>query len=361
MCSGYYRYDEGYTPAFPGIEQFEGRVVHPQHWPEDLDWTGKNVVVIGSGATAVTLVPAMAAEAAHVSMLQRSPTYISALPSTDALAVRLAKVLPQSAVYKAIRAKNVAFMTATYQLARRRPELMKKLLRKGAVRALPAGFDVDTHLAPTYQPWDQRLCVVPDGDLFRAVRSGKASLVTDTVERFTPTGIRLRSGAELDADIVVTATGLNLLALGGLTITVDGSPVDLADTVSYKGMMLSGVPNLAMTIGYTNASWTLKADLVAHYTCRLLRYLDAHDLDTAVPDASALGDTTDLSPLIDLQSGYVMRSAQLLPKQGPTTPWRLHQNYLRDVRLLRRGPLTDSMRFSSSGDRAGAATEPAPV
>ncbi len=355
-CSGYYRYDEGYTPSFPGLGDFGGTLVHPQHWPTDLDWTGKRVVVIGSGATAVTLVPSMAADAAHVTMLQRSPTYISALPSTDALHGRLSKVLPARAVYAAIRAKNVGFMTLTYQLARRRPELMKKLLRSGAVRALPAGFDVDTHLAPTYQPWDQRLCVVPDGDLFAAISSGDASIVTDTVTRFTPTGIELGSGDTLEADIVVTATGLNLQALGGLAFTVDGRPVDLAETVAYKGMMLSGVPNLAMTIGYTNASWTLKADLVARYVCRLLRYMAEHDVDTAVPDASALGDTSGLDPIIDLQSGYVLRSVQVLPKQGPGTPWRLHQNYLRDVRLLRRGPVTDQMRFSRSHDR-----HPAPV
>ena len=350
-CSGYYRYDEGYTPAFPGLADFAGTVVHPQHWPEDLDWTDKKVVVIGSGATAVTLVPSMAADAAHVTMLQRSPTYISAVPSNDVLHVGLSKVLPPKAVYAAVRAKNVAVMTFFYQLARRRPELMKKLLRSGAVTALPAGFDVDTHLAPTYQPWDQRLCFVPDGDLFAAISTGKASIVTDSVARFTPTGIDLGSGATLEADIVVTATGLNLLALGGFKIAVDGEPVDLADTVAYKGMMLSGVPNLAMTIGYTNASWTLKADLVAQYVCRLLQYLAEQDLDTAVPDASSLGGTDALDPIIDLQSGYVLRSLQALPKQGPAAPWRLHQNYLRDVRLLRRGPLTDEMRFGRSRDR----------
>ncbi|MHA3701352.1 flavin-containing monooxygenase [Jatrophihabitans sp. YIM 134969] len=356
-CSGYYRYDEGYTPDFEGLDDFEGTVVHPQHWPEDLDWSGRKVVVIGSGATAVTLVPSMAADAEHVTMLQRTPTYISALPSKDALHAALSKVLPPKAVYAAIRAKNVAFMTLTYQLARRRPELMKKILRSGAVKALPAGFDVDTHLAPTYQPWDQRLCVVPDGDLFRAISSGRASIVTDRIVRFTATGIELASGQTLEADVVVTATGLNLLALGGVTFEVDGRPVDLADTVAYKGMMLSGVPNMALTIGYTNASWTLKADLVARYVCRLLAYMDEHDVDTAVPDASALiaasgGDTTALEPIIDLQSGYVLRSVQVLPKQGPSAPWRLHQNYVRDLRLMRRGPLTDAMLFSRSRDRA---------
>ena len=350
-CSGYYRYDEGYTPAFPGLDDFEGTLVHPQHWPEDLDWTGKKVVVIGSGATAVTLVPSMAPDAAHVTMLQRSPTYISALPSSDAVHTTLSKVLPPKAVYLAVRAKNVAFMTLTYQLARRRPELMKKVLRSGAVKALPAGYDVDTHLAPTYQPWDQRLCVVPDGDLFAAISSGTASIVTDTITRFTPTGIELGSGETLDADIVVTATGLNLLAIGGLSLTVDGEPVDLAETVAYKGMMLSGVPNFAMTIGYTNASWTLKADLVARYVCRVLRHLDRTGDDIAVPDASALGDTAELDPIIDLQSGYVLRSVEVLPKQGPAAPWRLHQNYLRDVRLLRRGPVTDAMQFRRSRAR----------
>jgi monooxygenase len=359
--TGYYRYDEGYTPAFPGIEDFAGAVVHPQHWPLDLEWSGKRVVVIGSGATAVTLVPSMAGDAAHVTMLQRSPTYISALPSKDALHQRLSKVLPPKAVYAAIRTKNVAFMTLTYQLARRRPELMKKILRSGAVRALPAGFDVDTHLAPTYQPWDQRLCVVPDGDLFAAIRSGKASIVTDAVERFTPDGIALASGDVLEADVVVTATGLNLLALGGMTLSVDGEQVDLADTVAYKGMMLSGVPNLALTIGYTNASWTLKADLVARYVCRLLRHMQENDLDTAVPDASSVGATDGLDPIIDLQSGYVLRSVQVLPKQGPRTPWRLHQNYVRDVALMRRGPVTDAMRFSRSRDARAATPVGSPL
>lgn len=346
MCSGYYRYDEGFTPVWPGLGDFAGEVVHPQHWPESLDWTGKRVVVVGSGATAVTLIPAMAERAAHVCMLQRSPTYISALPGEDPVAKRLAKVLPPSVLYRLLRWKNIAFMTGTYQLARRRPELMKKVLRRGAVSHLPAGFDVDTHLAPTYQPWDQRLCVVPDGDLFAAISSGKASIVTDTIDRFVTEGIRLGSGRVLEADVVVTATGLNLLALGGTAITVDGRPVDLADTVAYKGMMLSGVPNLALTIGYTNASWTLKADLVAHYVCRLLRYLSDHGWDTVTPDASDLGDPSALEPLIDLQAGYVLRSVALLPKQGPSTPWRLHQNYPRDVRMLRRGPVTDHVVFA---------------
>ena len=359
--TGYYRYDEGYTPAFAGVGDFAGALVHPQQWPADLDWTGKRVVVIGSGATAVTLVPSMAERAAHVTMLQRSPTYITALPSRDVVHEKLSKVLPPRALYGVVRTKNVATMTLSYQFARRRPDLMKKLLRAGAARALPAGFDVDTHLAPAYDPWDQRLCVVPDGDLFRVIREGRASIVTDTVDRLVPEGVRLGSGEVLEADVVVTATGLNLLALGGLLLEVDGEPVELGRTYLYKGMMLSGVPNLALTIGYTNASWTLKADLVARYVCRLLRHLDRTGADTATPDASDLGPETDAVPAIDLQAGYVLRSVGALPKQGPRVPWRMHQNYPRDVRLMRRGPVTDAMRVTRSADRAPDARTPTSV
>ena len=347
VCSGYYRYDEGYTPALPGIDRFRGRVVHPQHWPEDLDHTGARVVVIGSGATAVTLVPALAGAAAHVTMLQRSPSYVASMPARDPLADLLRRRLPARAAYPLIRWKNVGVTTLIYQLSRRAPGLMKSLLRRGARRMLPAGYDVDVHFAPAYNPWDQRLCLVPDGDLFAAISTGRASVVTDRIDTFTEHGLRLASGAELPADVVVTATGLNLLAIGGMTLAVDGSDIDLADTVAYKGMMLSGVPNFALTLGYTNASWTLKADLVAGYVCRLLRHMDARGYRTATPVAPASGAR---DPIINLKSGYVLRSLHLLPRQGAVAPWRLHQNYARDLRLMRYGPIEDE----------GIGFEPAP-
>ncbi|SCF22046.1 Predicted flavoprotein CzcO associated with the cation diffusion facilitator CzcD [Micromonospora purpureochromogenes] len=359
-CSGYYRYDAGYTPEFPGAERFTGELVHPQHWPEDLDHTGKRVVVIGSGATAVTLVPAMAERAAHVTMLQRSPTYVISLPSRDVVADALRRWLPAKTAYPVVRWKNVLLGTVNFQLSRRAPKLVRSLLLRAAKGRLPAGYDVDRHFSPRYDPWDQRLCVVPDGDLFHAVRAGRASVVTDTVDTFTEGGVRLGSGEELPADIVVTATGLNLLALGGMTLAVDGVDVDLAQTVAYKGMMLSDVPNFAMTIGYTNASWTLKADLVATYVCRLLRHLDATGQQVVTPVAPGSGE---LVPLIDLKSGYVLRSVDALPKQGARAPWRLHQNYARDVLLMKRGRLVDEgIRFSlATPAAAGARTADAPV
>ena len=349
--SGYYRYDSGYTPRFPGVERYAGTLVHPQHWPDDLDYTGKRVVVIGSGATAVTLVPAMAERAAHVTMLQRSPTYVIALPSRDPFADAARRWLPPKAAYTVARWKNVALGVANFQLSRRAPGVVKRFLRRAAKGRLPAGYDVERHFSPRYDPWDQRLCVVPDGDLFTVLREGRASVVTDTIDTFTEHGLRHASGEELPADKVVTPTRLNQLALGGMTLAVDGADVDLASTVAYKGMMLSGVPNFAMTIGYTNASWTLKADLVATYVCRLLRHLDETGQQIVTPLAP---DTDDLAPIIDLQSGYVLRAVDQLPKQGPRAPWRLHQNYPRDVRLMRHGPLTDGVRFARAGVPAAA-------
>jgi cation diffusion facilitator CzcD-associated flavoprotein CzcO len=358
VCAGYYRYDQGFRPTFPGEEDFRGTVVHPQHWPEDLDYSGKRVVVIGSGATAVTLVPAMTDRAEHVTMLQRTPSYIVSLPEEDPLANRLRKRLPARAAYPVVRAKNLLMSTVMYQLSRRRPEVMKQLVRKGQVALLPAGYDVDTHFAPPYEPWDQRLCLVPDGDLFTALGSGKASVVTDRIARFTERGILLESGEELPADVIVTATGLNVQPVGGMRLTVDGEPVDLAATVSYKGMMLSGVPNLHMVFGYTNASWTLKADLVNRYMCRVLNHMAAHGYDTAVPVAPPDGPA---APFIDLTSGYVQRGLAALPKQGSRSPWKLHQNYFRDIRLLRFSRVEDEgIRFSRRGaartgpDRAAA-------
>jgi cation diffusion facilitator CzcD-associated flavoprotein CzcO len=353
VCSGYYRYDQGYRPAFPGEERFAGRIVHPQHWPEDLEWAGRRVVVIGSGATAVTLVPSLAERAAHVTMLQRTPTYVVSLPGRDALAERLRRRLPDRVVYPVVRWKNVLASMASYQLSRRRPELMKRLLAKAAAKELPGGVDVGTHFAPPYDPWDQRLCVVPDGDLFRVLREGTASIVTDRIATFDETGIVLESGEHLDADVVVTATGLQLLPVGGMRLAVDGQDVDLSETVSYKGFMVSGVPNLAMTVGYTNASWTLKADLVARYVCRLLTHLDRHGYAAATPLAPPEGGA---EPFIGLSAGYVQRSLTALPMQGSRAPWKLHQNYVRDLLLMRRGPLEDEgIRFTRpvrAGERA---------
>jgi len=354
--TGYYRYDEGYTPALKGSERFAGLIVHPQHWPEDLDYSGKRVVVIGSGATAVTLVPAMAGKAAHVTMLQRSPSYVLSLPAQDPLASLVRRALPPRLAYPLVRWKNALLATLVFKLSRRRPQLVKRLLRRGVQKRLPVGYDVDTHFKPRYEPWDQRLCLVPDGDLFEAISAGQASVVTDRIDTFTERGLRLESGAELEADVIVTATGLNLLVLGGMTLTVDGREIDLADTVGYKGMMLSGVPNMALTLGYTNASWTLKGDLVAEYVCRLLNHMDEHGYTRCLPRAP--GPALAREPFLDLESGYVLRSVDALPKQGSTIPWRLHQSYVRDVRMLRHGPLEDeAMEFTS----ASPASEPEPV
>ncbi|MGB2712080.1 MAG: NAD(P)/FAD-dependent oxidoreductase [Conexibacter sp.] len=353
-CTGYYRYDEGYTPEFPGIEQFGGQIVHPQHWPKDFDYAGKRIVVIGSGATAVTLVPAMAERAAHVTMLQRSPTYVVSLPGRDPIADFVRRLLPPKVAYPIVRWKNVLLATAMFQISRRAPGFMKKLLRRGVERQLPPDYDVDTHFTPRYDPWDQRICLVPDADLFKAIREGSASIVTDQIETFTGQGLRLASGTELDADVIVTATGLNLQLLGGMGIAVDGRDVDMSETVGYKGMMFSGVPNAAVTLGYTNASWTLKADLCAEYVCRLLNHMDAHGYCTVMPRSP--DPSLPTHPFLDLASGYVLRSLDLLPKQGDRTPWRLHQNYARDILMLKRGPLEDdAIEFARAGAGAGLA------
>jgi len=344
-CTGYYRYDEGFTPHFEAQESFGGKIVHPQHWDESLDYTGKRVVVIGSGATAVTLVPAMAERAAHVTMLQRSPTYVVALPGEDPIAAWLRRRLPDRAVYPIVRWKNVLLTMLSFQLSRRRPGMMKGFLRKRQEALLPAGYDIDTHFTPSYDPWDQRLCLVPDADLFKVLGEGSASIVTDHIDHFTPTGIRLRSGRELQADVIVTATGLNLLALGGMELAVDGREIELGQTMSYKGMMLSGVPNMAFAVGYTNASWTLKCDLTCEYVCRLLAHMDEHGYAQCVPH----NDDPSVQPLpfIDFSSGYVQRAIAAFPKQGSKRPWRLYQNYALDILTLRRGAVADrAMRFS---------------
>jgi monooxygenase len=352
-CSGYYRYDEGYTPAFEGVERFSGPVVHPQHWPADLDYSGKRVVVIGSGATAVTLVPALAERAAQVTMLQRSPTYIVSLPAEDPIAKAFRRWLPERAASAAVRWKNVLLQTIVYQLSRRRPQLVKRMIRRGVERSLPPGYDVDRHFTPTYDPWDQRLCLVPDGDLFKAISAGRAEVVTDQIETFTEAGIRLRSGAELDADVIVTATGLNLLFLGGIELAVDGDEVDIPTTMAYKGMMLSGVPNFVFTVGYTNASWTLKADLTSEYVCRLLAYMDDHGFVRCAPEL--IDPSVTEQPLLDFTAGYVLRSLDQFPKQGSKEPWRLRQNYAFDARMIRRDPIDDgTLQFSGLPAQSGA-------
>ena len=343
-CTGYYRYDEGYTPEFAGIERFAGTVVHPQQWPKDLDYAGKRVVVIGSGATAVTLVPAMAEKAEHVTMLQRSPSYILSVPAFDPLAALLRRYVAPRVRYSVIRAKNVLAAMAVYEFTRRAPKAARRVLTRLAAKQLPADFEVGKHLNPKYNPWDQRLCLVPDNDLFTSLRQGDCSIVTDEIDSFDETGIALRSGAHLDADIVVTATGLQLLALGGVTLSVDGTAVDLSNSVMYKGIMLAGVPNAAFTIGYPNASWTLRADLVSEYVCRLLRHMDARGYAVATPQSPDASLPTE--PFWDLTSGYLQRSMHLFPRQGATTPWRINQTYFKDLRLLKRGPVEDAMTFA---------------
>jgi monooxygenase len=356
MNSGYYRYDEGYTPDFPGIESFAGEVVHPQHWPEDLDYAGKRVVVIGSGATAMTLVPAMAKDAAKVTMLQRSPTYVISMPGEDGIANRLRRFLPDRVVYPIVRWKNVIMQGIFYRVSRRWPELVKKVLRRGTIKALPAGYDVDKHFKPRYNPWDQRVCLVPDADLFRVLRDGSAEIATDKIKTFTADGIELESGAKLDADVVITATGLNLLFLGGAKITIDGAEPDLPRALTYKGMMLSGFPNFAYTLGYTNASWTLKADLTSEYVCRLLNHMDASGHRIATPTISDPSVTEE--PLLDFNSGYVLRALDHLPKQGSKEPWKLRQNYPVDLRMLRHGEIDDgTMRFSDPAPRRQPETQ----
>jgi monooxygenase len=348
LCSGYYNYEEGYTPKFPGAEDFTGPIIHPQHWPGDLDYQGKNVVVIGSGATAVTLVPALANSGANtVTMLQRSPSYIVTQPEQDGIANRLNRWLPENAAYTAIRWKNVLQQSVMYGACQRFPRRMRKMLMAFAQRQLPEGYDVRKHFGPHYNPWDQRLCLVPNGDLFRAIRHGKAEVVTDTIERFTATGIRLNSGRELSADVIVTATGLNLQLFGGATATIDGQPVDLTKTMAYKGMMLSGIPNMAYTVGYTNASWTLKADLVSEFVCRLLNHMDDNGFDTVVVEKPA--SDVEERPFMAFTPGYVLRSLDDLPKQGSRTPWRLNQNYVRDIHLIRRGKIAgEGLRFAKN-------------
>ena len=346
-CTGYYHYDAGYEPGFPGSESFQGQIVHPQKWPEALDYDRKKIVVIGSGATAVTLVPAMSDKAAHVTMLQRSPSYILSLPQHDPLAHLMKHALPLRSALRMVRWKNILINTAIFQIARRAPGYARRRLRDGAAKDLPEGYEVDKHFNPRYPPWDQRLCLVPDSDLFKAISSGRASMVTGEIDTFTERGIRLKSGEQLEADIIVTATGLRMLALGAVQLVIDGTPLVPAREFIYKGTMLSNVPNFAFCIGYTNAAWTLRADLASMYICRVLNHMDRRGYRTCRPTC----DTASLEarPLLNLTSGYVMRAAADLPKSATSAPWLIRQNYIRDMLTMKLGRIEDGiLRFSKA-------------
>jgi monooxygenase len=346
-AAGYYDYAGGYTPNFEGREGFEGTIVHPQQWPEGLDYRDKRVVVIGSGATAVTLIPAMSGKAAHVTMLQRSPSYVMTLPAKDPIANGLQRILPAKLAYRITRRLNIARQRLVFELSMRHPNLVRRLIRAMTKHQLPRGYPVDTHFKPRYNPWEERLCAVPDGDLFKAIREGKASVVTDRIERFTRRGILLESGGELEADIVVTATGLNLLAFGGMKLRVDGDQADFNETLTYKSMMLSGVPNFTFAVGYTNSSWTLKIDLVCEHLCRMLALMDARGYDTIVPFDD--DPTITRRPLLDFHAGYVQRAVDLFPQQGSHGPWTGEMSYKADYARLRRGPVEDpALKFSTS-------------
>lgn len=341
-CTGYYNYDHGFQPNFPNQDVFKGQVIHPQHWPEKLDYAGKKVVIIGSGATAITLVPAMAkGGAAHVTMLQRSPTYIASIPSVDFIYDKMRKILPEDLAYKLTRARNIGMQRGIYALAQKQPKLLRKLLLKSIEMQLKGAVDMK-HFTPSYNPWDQRLCVVPDGDLFKTLRSGKASVVTDQIEKFTETGIQLTSGQHLDADIIISATGLEIQILGGIQATIDGQPLNTSQHMLYQGVMISDVPNMAMIIGYINASWTLKVDIAADYICRLLNHMEQNKYDVVIPqgDATELLDDTVMG---SLSSGYIARAANVMPKQGKHAPWKVTNNYLADRKALKNAKFEDEI------------------
>ena len=340
LCTGYYDYDNPYMPEFKGSENFNGELVHPQHWSADLDYSNKKVVVIGSGATAVTLVPAMAKKAAHVTMLQRTPSYILSVDEVDSVSAFLRRYVPDKLTYAITRWKNILMGMLVYQVCTRKPSWAKAVVRKGLIKLLGEQYDIDKHFSPSYDPWDQRLCMVPDGDLFHAINEGKASVVTDHIDRFVENGIQLNSGEVLEADIVVTATGLKLLTGGSANFEVDGQKIDFGNSINYKGVMMSGVPNLGMTFGYTNSSWTLKADLTSEYICRLLNHMESNGFDFAVPTLPADGSVQP-EPLLDFSSGYVQRAIADLPKQGQEKPWRLNQNYALDTINLRHRTVAD--------------------
>ena len=339
-CTGYYNYDQGFQPDFPNQQEFKGQFIHPQHWPENLDYAGKKVVIIGSGATAITLVPALAqGGAGHVTMLQRSPTYIASIPSVDFIYEKMRKVLPEDLAYRLTRARNIGMQRAIYAAAKKQPQLLRKFLLHSIKAQLKGKVDMK-HFTPEYNPWDQRLCVVPDGDLFKTLRSGQASVETDQIEKFTAEGIQLKSGKHLDADIIVSATGLNIQILGGIQAAIDGRPLNTSEHMLYKGMMISDVPNMALIIGYINASWTLKVDIAAEYICRLLNYMDAEGYDQVL----AQGDAAELLPdtvMGSLSSGYIARAAGVMPKQGRHAPWKVSNNYLADRRELKNSSFED--------------------
>ncbi len=359
MCSGYYRYDRGHVPEIPGRDDFHGDVLIPQHWPEGYDYSGKRVVIIGSGATAVTLLPAMASEAAGVTMLQRSPTYIGVMPSRDLIAVVLRRLLPGRLAHRLIRAKNIVLITMFYQMSRRFPRFVKWLVKRAIRKELGRDYDVDRHFTPDYAPWDQRFCIAPDGDFFQALKDGKGAVVTDHIERITESGIALKSGEHLEADLIVMATGLEMQIGGGMDFRLDGTPVAPADCICYRGMMLAPLPNLAVALGYSNNSWTLKIDLTCERVCRLLQYMDRHNYESCVPVPP---DDLETAPLVGLTSGYVKRAADVLPKQGTKPPWRSYHNYFQDVLTIRYGKLDDGvLRFMSADQNAQTelATSPA--
>lgn len=357
-AGGYYRYDRGYTPTFEGRERFEGTIVHPQLWPEDLDYRGKRVVIIGSGATAVTLGPAMTDKAAQVTMLQRTPTYILPLPAVDPINKWLKRLLPAKLAYDLTRRKNIARQRFLWRWCQRRPEAARKWIRKMNAKHLPAGYDIDTHFNPPYNPWEQRLCAVPDGDLFDAIGTGRLDVVTDHIETFEEQGILLRSGKRLEADIIITATGLELRPVAGMKLTVDGEDVHLPDKVVFKGMMLSGVPNFSLAVGYTNSSWTLKIGLLCEHFCRLLGHMDEGGYTSC--RAEVADPDMPTRPLLDFGAGYIQRSMHLLPRQGPAFPWLASMDYHSDVALLRNGPIADPhLRFEGpDGDGSGRRLDP---
>ncbi len=360
MCSGYYRYAEGYTPEFPGAGKFKGEIIHPQHWPENFNYAGKEIVVIGSGATAVTLIPSMADKAKHITMLQRSPSWFFNLPERSNLAAGLSKIMPKSLAFRIVRWYRIVFQQIMYKLIRARPEKTGERLLDLVREQLPAGYDVEKHFHPRYNPWDQRLCVVPDGDLFEAISKGKASVETDEIETFTEDGIRLKSGKTLNADIIITATGLTLEAMGGASASVDGRKINLGETFAYRGLACSGMPNIAFVFGYTNSSWTLRADLISHYVCRLINYMDKNGYDIATPANRDPGLKRE--PFLNLNSGYILRAAERLPKQGDKDPWRNPQSYFRDIAILRYGRIDDGvMTFSKAAGVASNATDPIAV
>ena len=343
-CTGYYNYDAGYLPNFPGVEQFTGRCVHPQHWPEDLDYTGKKVVVIGSGATAVTLVPAMVGDAEHVTMLQRSPSYIFSLPAVDKISEVLGRFLPDRWVYAFGRKRNIAIQRRMYLACRRWPAQMRRLLLWQVRRHVGPSVDV-SHFTPKYMPWDQRLCAVPNGDLFKVLASGEASVVTDQIDTFTEKGILLKSGRELEADIIVTATGLNIQMLGGMKLSVDGEAHELHDRMTYKGVLVENLPNLAWIIGYTNASWTLKSDIAGAYLCRLFKHMDDNGHTVATP-RDIENCALDIGMFDQLNSGYVKRGQDTLPRQGSKHPWQVLMHYEKDSKTLLEDPVEDGvLRF----------------